>query len=529
MWLFPSIDYALFLNLFSKLILLSLTDDDMNPTELNSIDLNSVKQFHFPSYQINVINALIVNMFPDQFHFGVSTSAYQTEGAWNEDGKGESVWDHMTHSNPSLIRDRSNADIAADSYHQYKTDINIAKQIGSKMYKISISWPRIFPDGLHSHINMDGIRHYDKIINEIIAHGMTPMVTLFHWDMPYNLQKIGGLSNPLIIDFLIQYALVAFNAFGDRVKYWVTINEPSVICQYGYGSDKMIPAINLSGKADYICGHNLLLAHANIYEFYQKHFDDVQKGNVGIVLNLKWFEPENPRNVEDKLAAERAFQWWNGWFLHPLFSEQGGYPEMMKNIIGNNSFSKYLNTRLPNFEFFQLQQVKNSADFLGISFGRNTLVRGSQPNSNDTSFQNDAQITESSIHLQEENYNKIKPQTLANLLNRIDLNYELPPIIITEIGYQDNGKIQDLDRTVYHHEHLSIVLQAMKSGIDIRGYLVRSFIDSFEWMMGYTVKSGIISVDFADKNRTRRPRASALVINDVYKKKLIRTLKDIYA
>ncbi|KAI4494485.1 hypothetical protein M0802_008806 [Mischocyttarus mexicanus] len=522
MWPFQDIDYILLFNLFSKLLLLSESDD--NTPLINS---NEVKNYNFTSYQLDVANALTVNMFPDQFYFGVSTSAYQTEGAWNEDGKGESVWDHMTHSNPSLIRDRSNADIAADSYHHYKTDINIAKQIGSKMYKISMSWPRIFPEGLHSRINLDGIRHYDNLINEIIANGMTPMVTLFHWDMPYSLQKVGGLSNPLIIDFLIQYAWVAFDAFGDRVKYWVTINEPSVICQYGYGNDAMIPALNLSGKADYICGHNLLLAHASIYQFYQQQFSDVQKGKVGIVLNLKWFQPENPRNVEDQLAAERAFQWWNGWFLNPLFSEQGDYPEIMKTIISNNSFSVHLNSRLPRFEFFQLQQVKNSADFLGISFDKNTLVRGSRPNS-DTSFQNDAEITESIIQLQNKNYNEIKPYTLANLLNRIDLNYELPPIIITEIGYQNDGKAEDLDRTIYHHEHLSIVLKAMKSGIDIRGYLVRSFIDSFEWMMGYTVKSGIFSVDFANQNRTRRPRVSALVINDIYKKKLIRTLKDIY-
>ncbi|XP_035729960.1 myrosinase 1-like [Vespa mandarinia] len=522
MWPFQDTDYFLIFNIISKIMLFSINDDDTDLSESNMI-----KEHTFSPYQIDLVNALTVDMFPNEFNFGVSTSAYQTEGAWNIDGKGESIWDHMTHlPNQNFIYNRSNADVAADSYHHYKNDIKLAKDIGSKMYKISISWPRILPNGLHSPVNLNGIRHYESVINEIIANGMTPMVTLFHWDLPYTLQQIGGLSNPLIIDFLVQYAMIAFDSFGDKVKYWVTINEPSVLCQYGYGSDLMIPGLNLSGRADYICGHNLLLAHGEIYDIYQNKYQNKQNGKVGIVLNLKWFLPKDPKSIDDNLAAERAFQWWNGWFLNPLFSEKGDYPELMKKMISDNNVSRYLYSRLPNFEFYEIQQVQNSADFLGISFGRNTLVRGNQPNSNEISFQNDAQITE--IPMQKEDSVKIDPSTLAKILNRIDNNYQLPPIIITEIGYMDDGNAKDIARSNYHHDHLSVVLKAMKDGIDIRGYLIRSFIDSFEWMMGYTVKSGIFSVDFADKNRTRRPRLSAIVINDIYKKKFIRTMNDIY-
>ncbi|KAL2739409.1 myrosinase 1 [Vespula maculifrons] len=524
MWLFPDLDFILLFNALSKFMILSLNDDESMMS-----DSNTIKEITFSPYQIELVDALRVDMFPNEFNFGVSTSAYQTEGAWNKDGKGESIWDYMTHlRNQTFIYDQSNADVAADSYHNYKKDIKLAKQIGSKMYKISISWPRIMPEGLHGRVNLKGIQHYERVINEIIANGMTPMVTLFHWDLPYTLQQIGGLSNPLIIDFLVQYAMIAFDSFGDKVKYWVTVNEPSVLCQYGYGSDTMIPALNLSGKADYICGHNLLLAHAGIYEVYQKKYYDKQNGKVGIVLNLKWFLPKNTKSIDDNLAAERAFQWWNGWFLNPLFSEEGDYPELMKKMISKNNSSRYLYSRLPSFEFYEIQQVQKSADFLGISFGGNTLVRSSEPNPNEVSFQNDAQITELPINSQKKDSVKIEPLTLAKILNRIDTNYQLPPIIITEIGYMDDGKIEDTARSIYHHKHLSVVLKAMKDGIDIRGYLVRSFFDSFEWMMGYTVKSGIFSVDFTNKNRTRQPRLSAVVINDIYKKKFIRTLKDIY-
>ncbi|KAK2587775.1 hypothetical protein KPH14_003881 [Odynerus spinipes] len=466
--------------------------------------------------------------FPTSFHFGVATSAYQTEGAWNQDGKEESVWDHMTHKQPCLIADERNADVSADSYHNYKKDVQIAKEIGSKMYKISLSWPRIMLSSQYYRTNPRGIEYYNNFIDEIIANGMTPIVTLFHWDLPYSLQQLGGLSNPLIIEYLVEYAIVAFNAFGDRVKFWITINAPSIVCQYGYGSDSMIPAMNQSGTVDYICGHNLLLAHSEIYNIYQKNYRPTQNGKVGIALDLRWYEPANPKSMEDNLAAERAFQWWNGWFLNPLFGENGDYPEIMKKMISELSTSQgYLFSRLPVFDWLEVQQVQKSADFLGINYHNATLVRAGKKDSDKISFWNDAQVEEVPNNWPGELHVKNTPWAFAKLLKRIDLYYQLPSIIITENGYMDTGKIQDKGRCVYHHGHLSTVLQAMKDGIDIRGYLVRSLFDSFEWMLGYTVRSGIYSVNFTSVNRTRQPKSSAVVITDIYKNKYIRPLKEI--
>lgn len=489
---------------------------------------NIVLRYNFPPFKMEIVDALTNNSFPKSFNFGVSTSAYQTEGAWNVDGKEESVWDRMTHEQPSLIADGSNADVAADSYHNFKSDIQNAKQVHSNMYKISISWTRILSDRHNQHINPDGIKHYNEVIDEIISNGMTPIVTLFHWDLPNSLQQIGGLSNPLIIDFLTEYALIAFSAFGDRVKFWVTINDPSILCQYGYGSDRLIPALNDSGKVDYICAHNVLLAHAKIYRLYQKRYRPIQNGKVGIVLNLRWFEPENSTSIDDNLAAQRAFEWWNGWFLNPLFGQNGDYPEIMKRRIARLSVSQgYLFSRLPIFEWYDIQEVQNSADFLGISYTNATLVRAGKYFENETSFWNDAQAEEVPDKWPGENYIKDTPWGLEKLLKRMELNYNLPPIFITENGYVDNGEMEDMDRCTYHHGHLSVVLKAMQNGIDIRGYLVRSFIDSFEWMLGYTVKTGIYHVNYTDVNRTRHPKLSAVVISDIYKKRYIEPLHKI--
>lgn len=522
MWLLSQVKYLFLMNVFSKIYVPIGIDDIYKSDDL--------LQYDFPPYQIELANALTNDSFPSVFNFGVSTSAYQTEGAWNEDGKIESVWDRMTHELPHLIADKSNADVSTDSYHNYKKDIRLAKDLGSKMYKISLSWPRILSESTYLRVNSKGIQYYKNVIDEIIANGMIPMVTLFYWDLPYSLQQLGGLANPLIINFLVEYAMVAFGAFGDKVKYWITINEPLRLCQYGYGSDLLIPALNQSGKVDYICGHNLLLAHSEIYNLYQKRYRPVQGGRIGIVLDLRWFEPENPKSMQDNLAAERAFQWWNGWFLNPLFGENGDYPEIMKVMINESSAAQgYLYSRLPVFEWYDIQRIKQSADFLGIFYESATLVRAVKQNSSEMYFWDDAQVETVSDDWPGGSYVKNTPWALAKLLKRIDLYYELPPIVITENGYIDDGKIQDTARCTYHHDHLSILLDSMKKGIDVRGYLVRSFFDSFEWMLGYTAKSGIYSVNFTDVERTRRPRLSALVINDVYNKGYVRPLQEIFA
>ncbi|XP_008559244.1 myrosinase 1 [Microplitis demolitor] len=474
--------------------------------------------------ELERINAAKDGHFPDDFIFGVSTSAYQTEGAWNISGKGESIWDYVTHNSPEIVIDKSNGDIAANSYYMYKTDIDLAKQVGSNAFRISLSWPRILPTGFPNRVNAEGIKHYNDVINEMISKNITPVVTLYHWDLPKELNDLGGWTNPLIVDWFVDYARVVFQAFGDRVKYWMTVNEPTVYCVYGYGG-KMVPFVNHSGIADYLCGHHMLLAHAKAHKMYKNEFAQQQKGKVGISISVPWAVGSNPEDVEESEGVERWFSFLASWFLNPLFSYDGDYPEVMKNIIKENSLKQgFSKSRLPKFTTEEVEMVKNSTDFLGLNFYHAVRVeKWTDYDVNTTvSFFGDIGMLEVPANEHAAAFSdRSTPWAFVAMIQKINKDFNIPMIMITENGYWDRGQLADIGRAKYYHQHLSELPGLIAQGINIRGYFAWSLIDNFEWAAGYTQKFGIFSVDYTVPERTRIPKISTKVISDFYKTKKI--------
>lgn len=213
-------------------------------------------------------------------------------------GKSENIWDNVSHKVPCVVTECHTGDIATDSYNLYKRDVEMLREMGLHYYKFSLSWTRILPSSFPDKINEKGVEYYNNLIDELTKYNIEPMVTLYHWDLPQKLQDLGGWTNPYVIDWFTDYARIAFELFGDRVKYWITINEPHDVCYLGYGSDQFSPLLNMTGYAEYMCAKNILLAHANVYHMYNDVYRSTQGGNIGIVMHVSWYEPESEEHIE---------------------------------------------------------------------------------------------------------------------------------------------------------------------------------------------------------------------------------------
>lgn len=449
--------------------------------------------------------------FPSDFIWGSATSSYQIEGAWREGGKGLSIWDVFSHT-PGKTRGGDTGDVACDHYHRFREDVRLMADIGLKAYRFSISWPRIQPLG-YGASNDAGIRFYSNLIDALLEHDIQPWVTLYHWDLPVALQlEHDGWLNPRIADFFADYARICFDAFGDRVDHWITLNEPWVTATMGHGNGTFAPG-RVSRDEPYVAAHHMLRAHGKAADVYRRDFQPAQKGKIGMANNCDWRAPETDSDA-DRAAAQRAVEFFLGWFADPLYI--GDYPASMRERLGE---------RLPRFSDEDVALIQGSSDFFGINHYTTSLASNIAGEAEAAPSAQGEYARDQNVALSDDPSWKrtamdwaIVPWGLRELLEWIDRRYDRPPIIITENGcaFDDeliDGEVDDRDRIAYLDAYLAACHDAITAGVDLRGYFLWSFLDNFEWASGYSKRFGLHHVDYDSLERT--PKASAYWYRDV--------------
>ncbi|GBP62348.1 Myrosinase 1 [Eumeta japonica] len=467
--------------------------------------------------------------FHDKFMFGVASAAFQIEGGWNAGGKGPSMWDVYLHEHPNYTLDSSNADVTADSYRLYKEDVSMVKDLGVTYYRLSISWPRLLPQGTDNYVNEDGVRYYKELFETLLANGITPVVTLYHWDLPQSLMVLGGWANPVMVDYFEDYARVAFKLFGGLVKIWTTLNEPHQHCSNGYGTDFFAPALSSHGVGEYLCVHYMLLAHARAYHLYNNYFKATQGGKIGITLDAFWAEPKVVNDPQDKIASERYMQMHLGMYAHPIFSKDGDYPLSVRQRVDAMSHHQgYSRSRLPYFTPEEVESLRGSSDFFGLNHYTSYLMTPSslEPNWKVPSLDHDTGVRieqEPSWPKPGASWLSVYPPGFRKLLNWVSNNYGRDiPIIITENGVSDTGGINDYARVDYYNRYLYQLLLAINiDHCNVQGYFAWTLMDDFEWKDGYVSKFGLYHVDFDSPNKTRTKKLSAYKYQEIVSTRLI--------
>ncbi|KAG2675041.1 hypothetical protein I3843_13G145300 [Carya illinoinensis] len=449
-----------------------------------------------PSYGISTLNR---TSFPKGFTFGTASASYQYEGAAFEDGKGKSMWDYYSHKYPEKIADGSNGDVASDQYNRFKEDFGILKDMNADAYRFEISWPRLIPTGkISDGVNQKGIDHYNQVIDELLAKGLTPYVTIFHWQIPVALDhKYGGFLSQSIVEDFKDYAELCFKEFGDRVKHWTTLNEPHMYTNGGYAAGVLAP---FRSTEPYTVAHNLLLAHAHAVNVYKTKYQAKQKGAIGITVDLDWMVPYSESD-EDRAAALRAIDFRFGWFMDPL--TKGRYPLSMRTHVGEN--------RLPKFNETESKLVKGSYNFIGLNYyTANYVADAPEDKSLNKSYLTDALVHKTGIY---------------DLLNYTKTEYGDPEIYITENGINELNNaslplkeaLEDTHRIDYHYRHLQQVHKAIGMGVKVKAYFAWSFLDTFEWFSGFTIRFGIHYIDYENELKTY-PKLSAQWFKNFLKK-----------
>ncbi|KAL0342709.1 UNVERIFIED_CONTAM: Raucaffricine-O-beta-D-glucosidase [Sesamum calycinum] len=464
--------------------------------------------------------------FPNGFIFGTGTSAYQVEGAAAKGGRGISVWDDFALRTPNMIADGSNGNVACDMYHKYKEDIKLMKQMGFDSYRFSISWPRILPGGrTFAGINKEGIDYYNDVINTVIANGMTPFVTLFHWDLPNCLQlEYGGMLSDQVVNDFIEFANLCFEEFGDRVKFWTTLNEPYTYTVHGYSSgddfvvdnSKIVQSSSQTAKDPYTVARNLLLCHSAAVQLYRTNFQMYQNGQIGIVLISNYHYPFDSTSQNDKDAVERALDFMLGWFLEPVI--YGQFPASMLQYAKGN---------IVPFSDEEQQGLAGSVDWVGLNYYTSDFV-AYEKDPPGVGYPADQHCLYSFYDVKGNTIGLptalswlwMVPNGLYDHLQYLQNKYkqDMPPLYVTENGVADNNDhaltakqaCVDTTRVQYYQDHLAYLLKAINElGFDVRGYFAWSYCDNFEWSSGYTSRFGIIYTDYVN-NLTRHMKNSAL-------------------
>jgi len=458
----------------------------------------------------------LYDTFPDGFLWGTATSSYQIEGGWNADGKGEQIWDKWCHDG-GRVNNNDTGDIACDSYNRYNEDIEALSNLGVQFYRFSISWARILPDGTLNFVNEPGIDYYNRLIDGLLAAGIQPMVTLYHWDLPSALQNIGGWENVELVQHFNDYSRVCFERFGDRVKYWITFNEPWVVTWLGYGVNAFAPGVYGPDVTTYVVTHNIIKSHAEAWHTYDRLFRPTQHGKISITLDIDWKEPLTG-SAADIAAADRAVEFKLGWFAHAIILN-GDYPEVMKEHVARHSAMEGRPvSRLPEFTLDEKIRNLGTYDFLGINHYSTALVRNFDRGNSWPSWEFDRDVDETfdpQWPTSGSDWLRVVPWGLRKLLNWVRDHYGNPEVIITENGVSDIpaefGSLNDQFRVNFYRDYINNVLKAVKlDGCNVIGYTAWSLMDNFEWNDGYSALFGLHKVNFTDPTRQRVPKQSAL-------------------
>ncbi|RDB17253.1 Beta-glucosidase 1B [Hypsizygus marmoreus] len=454
------------------------------------------------------------------FLWGFATASFQIEGSTAVDGRGKSIWDDFAKLSGKTL-DGKDGDVATESYKLWKEDLELLAKYGVKAYRFSISWSRVIPlGGRDDPINAQGIKFYSDLIDGLLARGITPFVTLYHWDLPQALHdRYGGwLNKDEVVKDYTHYAKVCFEAFGDRVKHWLTINEPWCVAILGYGRGVFAPGRSSdrersqegdSSTEPWIVGHNLIVSHATAVKLYRDQYKASQGGQIGITLNGDWQMPydDNTENVE---AAQHALDFAIGWYADPVYL--GHYPEYMREVLQD---------RLPQFTPDELALVRGSSDFYGMNTYTTNLARAGgddefQGNVDYTFTRPDGTQLGTQAHCE---WLQDYPQGFRDLLNYLWKKYKTP-IFVTENGFAVKGEndmpleqaLVDTDRVNYFRGTTAALLAAVnEDGVDIRAYFPWSFLDNFEWADGYLTRFGVTYVDYETQKRYPKESAQFLI------------------
>lgn len=350
----------------------------------------------------------------------------------------------MTHEHADWIADASNGDEAAKSYELYNEDIKILKEMGSQFYRFSIAWPRVLPNGDISSRNQAGIDYYHKLIDALLENNIEPMVTMYHWDLPQFLLDLGGLTNVIFINYFVEYADLLFTEYGNKVKMWITFNEPEVYC--GHFNSGQLP-----GVGPYLCAHYTVLAHSRAYRLYQTKYLKEQGGRVGITLNTGYSFPDDPTNAMHVEASDRSLQFGLGHYAHPIF--HGDYPSVVRESVDRNSAEEgRLWSRLPRFTAEELEMCKGSSDFLGLNYYTSGIVRPAEMDNFEVPSKARDTYTwgrvDASWPQAKSSWLYSIPEGLYELLKWMESEYKTE-VIITENGWSDDGELDDEDRITY--------------------------------------------------------------------------------
>ena len=427
-----------------------------------------------------------------EFIWGTATAAYQVEGAWQTDGRGLSIWDAFSHT-PGKTKNGDTGDVACDQYHRFEEDVSLMRELGIDAYRFSLAWPRIIPDGRGA-VNKAGIAYYNRLIDCLLANGITPWVTLYHWDLPLALQmEIDGWLNPECAEAFARYADVCFEAFGDRVHNWITFNENWCTAVLGHDNGMFAPG-RKSPDEPYIVGHHLTLAHALAV---RKFRDRGTPGQIGITNNCDWREPLTD-SPEDQTAAQRALEFFYGWLTDPFVT--GDYPESMRQRLGH---------RLPQFSREHQELLIGSCDFLGLNHYSTQLTTAAKSEGQGYFLDQGVALSADPEWATTGMGWYVVPWGIRKILHWIGDRYPGLPIYVTENGCaipDEDDQLDDQFRCDFLRDYIDEVQGAIDSGVPVRGYFCWSLIDNFEWACGYDKRFGIVHCDYDTLVRT--PKSS---------------------